>query len=58
VSLDANEAVMGEARFEQRFWDMAYAEVKHCHGDNGIFSSEEYCQECMGGGQSQSFSGI
>jgi hypothetical protein len=37
---------------------MAYAEVKQYHGDDGIFSAEEYRQVCMDKGQSQSFSGI
>jgi transposase InsO family protein len=58
VSLGANETVMGKARFEQWLWDMAYAEVKHYHGDNGTFSSEEYRAKCLGKGQSQSFSGV
>jgi hypothetical protein len=58
VSLGANETVMGKACFEQWLWDMAYAKVKHYHGNNGIFSAEEYRQECMDNGQSQSFSGI
>ncbi len=58
VSLGANETLMGKACFEQWLWDMAYAKIKHYHGDNGIFSVEEYCQECMDKGQSQSFSGV
>jgi hypothetical protein len=58
VSVGANETVMGKSHFEQWLWDMAYAELKHYHGDNGIFSAEEYRQECMDKGQSQSFSGI
>ncbi len=33
-------------------------EVKHYHGNNGIFSTEEYCLECKEKGQSQSFSGV
>jgi hypothetical protein len=37
---------------------MAYAEVKHYHGDNGMFSAEEYCQECIDKGQTHSISGI
>ncbi len=36
VSLVANETVMGKACFEQWLWDMAYAEVNHYHGNNGI----------------------
>jgi hypothetical protein len=58
VSHGANETVMGKSRFEQWLWDMAYVEVKHYHGDNGIFSAEEYCLECKEKGQSQSFSGV
>jgi hypothetical protein len=58
VSLVANETVMGKACFEQWLWDMAYAKVKHYHGNNGIFSAQEYHQECMDKGQSQSFSGV
>ncbi len=58
VSFGANETVMGKACFEQWLWDMAYAKVKHYHGNNGIFSAEEYRQECMDKEQSQSFSGI
>jgi hypothetical protein len=37
---------------------MAYSEVKHYYSDNGIISAEEYHQECMDKGQSQSFSGV
>jgi hypothetical protein len=51
VSLGANETVMGKACFEQWLWVMAYAKVKHYHGDNGNVSAEEYCQECMDKGQ-------
>jgi hypothetical protein len=58
VSLGANETVMGKSRFEQWLWDMAYAEVKHYHGNNGIFSSEESRAECLGKDQSQFFSGV
>ncbi len=49
---------MGKSCFEQWLWDMAYTEVKHYHGDNGIFSAEEYRLECKEKGQSQSFSGV
>jgi hypothetical protein len=39
-------------------WDQCISEVKHYHGDNGIFSAEEYCRYCDEKGQSQSFSGV
>ena len=58
VSLGANETVMGKARFEQWLWDQCVSEVKHYHGDNGIFSAEEYRRDCDEKGQSQSFSGV
>ncbi len=37
---------------------MSYSEVKHYHGDNGIFLAKDYCHECISKGQSQSFSGV
>ncbi len=58
VSLSANETVIGKAYFEQWLWDMSYSEVKHYHGNNGICVAEEYYQECLQKGQSQSFSGV
>ena len=58
VSLGANETILGKERFEQWLYDVACAEVKHFHGDNGIFSSEEYRLECSEKRQSQSFSGV
>ena len=54
----AIETVMGKARFEQWLWDQCVSEVKHYHGDNGIFSAEEYRRDCEEKGQSQSFSGV
>jgi hypothetical protein len=57
VSLGASETILGKERFEQWLYDTAYAEVKHFHGDNGIFASEQYRQECIEKGQTQSFSG-
>jgi hypothetical protein len=41
VSLGASETIMGKECFEQWLYDIACAEVKHFHGNNGIFSSEE-----------------
>ena len=58
ISLGANETVMGKLRFEQWLWDQAAAEVAHYHGDNGIFTAEEYRRDCDKKGQSQSFSGV
>ena len=58
VSLGANETIMGKERFEQWVYDHAFVEIKHFHGDNGIFSSEEYRDDCADKMQSQSFSGV
>ena len=58
MSLGANEMARGKTRCEQWLWNMAYAKVKHYHGDNGFFSAEEYCQACFDKGQTQSFFGI
>jgi hypothetical protein len=37
VSLGASETIMGKERFEQWLYDIACVEVKHFHGNNGIF---------------------
>jgi transposase InsO family protein len=49
---------MGKERFEQWLYNIACIEVKHFHGNNGIFSSEEYRLECSERKQLQSFSGV
>ncbi len=58
VSLKASETIMGKEHFEQWLYDTACAEVKHFHGNNGIFSSEEYHLECSEKKQLQSFLGV
>ena len=48
VSLGANERswVRHVSNNEQWLWDQCVSEVKHCHGDNGIFSAKEYHRDC------------
>ncbi len=58
VSLGTSETIMGKERFEQWLYDIACVEVKHYHGDNGIFSSEAYRKMCSEKMQAQSFSGV
>ncbi len=58
VSLGASETIMGKERFEQWLYDTACNEVKHFHGNNGIFSSEEYHLECSKKKQLQSLLGV
>jgi hypothetical protein len=58
VSLSASETIMGKERIKQWLYDIACVEIKHYHGDNGIFSSEAYHEECSEKTQSQSFSGV
>ena len=58
VSLGASETIMGKECFEQWLYNIACVEVKHSHGDNGIFSLEEYRLECSKKKQLQSFSGV
>jgi hypothetical protein len=42
VYLGANKTVMGKAHFEQWLYDQCVCEVKHYHGDNGIFSAKDF----------------
>jgi hypothetical protein len=49
---------MGKAHFKQWLYDQCVCEVKHYHGDNGIFSVEEFWRDCADKQQSQLFSGV
>ncbi len=58
VSLDANESVLCKACFNHWLYDLCVCEVKQYHGDNVIFSAEEFWHDCEEKWQSQSFSGV
>jgi hypothetical protein len=58
VSLRASKTIMGKEQFEQWLYKTTCVEVKHFHGNNGIFSSEEYRLECSEKKQLQSFLGV
>ena len=58
VSLGANKTVMGKEWFKQWLYNIVCVKVKHFHGDNGILSLEEYCQDCFKKMQLQSFLGV
>ena len=49
---------MGKERLEQWLYDIACVEVKHFHGNNGIFSWEEYRLDCSKKKQPQSLLGV
>ncbi|KAL7523363.1 hypothetical protein ACHAWF_000492, partial [Thalassiosira exigua] len=46
-------AVEGSFLFEK-----GRADIKHLHGDNSVFSAEEFKDECAEKNQTQSFSGV
>ncbi len=56
VSLGAGETVMSKVRFEEWLWEMAAAEIKHLHSDNGVFTADMFRDDCKMKHQSQSFS--
>ena len=58
VSLGAGETVMSKVRFEEWLWEMAAAEIKHLHSDNGVFTADMFRDDCKMKHQSQSFSGV
>jgi hypothetical protein len=49
---------MAKTQFEEWLWELACAEVKHFHGDNGIFQADEFKSDCSEKLQKQSFSGV
>ncbi len=56
--LRAGETVNAMMRFEDWFWEIAHAHVKHYHSHNGIFMAEAFCDSCKEEKQMQSFSGV
>ena len=56
MSLSASETLLSKARFEQVLFEHGCAEMKHLHSDNGVFSAEEFQDECAEKKQTQSFS--
>ena len=49
---------MAKSHFEEWLWNLACAEIKHIHSDNGVFISDVLHIDCVEAHQSQSFSGI
>ncbi len=58
VSLGAAETLMSKERFEQWLYELACVEIKHYRSDNGVFTAEEFREECVKLNQGQSFSGV
>ena len=58
VSLGAGETIGSKERFEEWLYEMAHVEVCHLHSDNGVFTAEEFRDDCKDKDQTQSFSGV
>ena len=58
VSLGAGETIESKLRFEQWLRELAWIEVKHYRSDNGVFTAEEFREQCESQDQSLSFSGV
>ena len=55
ISLGSNETVMIKSRFKQCTWEKSVMEVYHYHGENGIFTVDEYCKDCDDKKKTQNF---
>ena len=58
VSLGAFETISSKTRFEEWLWELACVEIKQYRSDNGVFTAEEFREDCRNKGQRQSFSGV
>ncbi|KAL7526088.1 hypothetical protein ACHAWF_001625, partial [Thalassiosira exigua] len=58
VSINAGNTLLSKARFEQWLIENGCVEIKHLNNDNGVFSVEEFKDECAEKNQTQSFSGV
>eukprot|EP00804_Cyclotella_cryptica_P015898 CCRYP_006377-RA/>CCRYP_006377-RA protein AED:0.16 eAED:0.08 QI:0/0/0/1/0/0/2/0/228 len=58
VSLGSGKTVMSKVHFDEWLWEMAAAEIKHRHSDNGVFAADMFRCDCEKKHQSQRFSGV
>ena len=58
ISLGAGETILAKEVFEQWLYEEAFVEIKHIHSDNGVFTAEEFKEDCAEKNQKQSFSGV
>jgi hypothetical protein len=58
VSLGVGDTLNAKLRFEEWLYEHACAEVKHFHGDNGIFTAAEFHEDCLTKHQRQTFLGV
>jgi hypothetical protein len=58
VSLGAGETLMAKEVFENWLREQAWVEIKHIHSDNGVFTAEEFREDCEQKHQKQTFSGV
>ena len=58
VSLGADETVQAKSLFEEWLFQLSMCEVKHYHSDNGVFTADEFLEDCEAKDQTQSMSGV
>ena len=58
VSLGAGETIQSKLKFEQWLYELCFVEVMHYRSDNGVFTAEEFREECQLKSQKQTFSGV
>ena len=49
---------MAKEVFEEWLKEKSWVEIKHYHSDNGVFTAEEFCEDCKEKNQKQYFSGV
>ncbi len=49
---------MSKACFEEWLWELVCVEIKHHQSDNGVFTSEDFREDCKDKNQEQLFSGV
>jgi transposase InsO family protein len=56
--MGAGDTVFAKTRFEQLCWDIAGANIKGYHSDNGVYTAKDFRDDCVAKDQTQSFSGV
>ena len=58
ITLGAGDTLIAKQTFEDWLRDTAFVEIKHIHSDNGVFTAEEFQDDCKEKNQKQTFSGV
>ena len=58
ITLGAGDTLIAKQTFEDWLRDTAQVEIQHIHSDNGVFTADEFQEDCSEKNQNQTFSSM